>query len=418
MPRLYLRVMAAAQPLEEGEGYALDVEWLIREADGSTRGAGRTDYRGLADIADPNSPWLRDPDNTVVFVPNQFAIQLACEVPGRNAAQIRRALPYAAEEYIATDIEQMHIAHGQITPGEPVLCHLIAHQTLKGWLDCLAGLGIRPGAFCLDSSVMPQDDTTASVLLQNQTALIAAVREAAVVDRDNLPFALNTLADIQTLVCVGDTLSELECGQLATNPELTVFKLGEAGVIDYLATQFDAIHALNILQGPYQPARPNSTLKRNGVRLLALASAWVVLSWLSLVVEGWWSQEEAERLEAESYALYQGVLPDESQPRSLDQLRRRVRAKLGQGRLESEGTGVFIGLTAELANAIDARSRMENLNYAEQRQELTVDIVLPNYAALDVLKQTLADSGVLVEVVNAEQEEGGARSRLRVRYAQ
>ena len=131
MPRPYLRVLSEAipAPMSEADGLAeaapgvavetafeIAVEWLIKEDDGSVRATGVTDYRGLADITDPNVEWLRDPQNTVVFLPSHFVLMVECEVPGRSAAQIRRALPFAAEEYVAADIEQMHIAHGQIRP--------------------------------------------------------------------------------------------------------------------------------------------------------------------------------------------------------------------------------------------------------------------------------------------------------------
>ena len=138
MPRLFLRVLSEATPLPEGEGYDLGVEWLIKENDGSVRGTGVTDYRGLSDIADPNVDWLTNPENTVVYLPSQFVLMVTCEVPGRSAAQIRRALPFAAEEYVASDIELMHIAHRAIKPGTPVLCNIVAHEVMRNCWTALS----------------------------------------------------------------------------------------------------------------------------------------------------------------------------------------------------------------------------------------------------------------------------------------
>ena len=61
---------------------------------------------------------------------------------------------------------------------------------------------------------------------------------------------------------------------------------------------------------------------------------------------------------------------------------------------------------------------MAALSYTDQRKELTVEVMLNSYADLDVIKDKLAGAGVAVEVVSAEQVDAGARSRLRVRYAQ
>ena len=51
MSRLFLRVLSEANLLPDDEGYDLTVEWLIKEDDGSVRGSGTTDYRGLRAIS-------------------------------------------------------------------------------------------------------------------------------------------------------------------------------------------------------------------------------------------------------------------------------------------------------------------------------------------------------------------------------
>jgi len=417
MPRLFIRVLSEANILPDDEGYALGVEWLIKEADGSVRGGGVTDYRGLADVADPNVEWLADPDNTVVFLPSQFVLVVNCEVPGRSTAQIRRALPFAAEEFVATDIEQMHIAHGPIKAGEPVLCNIVAHEVMQNWLACFKSLGVNPGAFILDAAVLPRDDTTASVLFDGNTALVASIAEAATIDPGNLVFALNTL-DVERIVTINGELSDIERGQLDNNPEVEFASVSEHGVLDYLADRVPQADYINLLQERYQAVRPRSANAGRWRAVGALAAVWLVVAFLGMVVQGLWAGAEADRLEAESYAFYKEAFPRESQPRSLDQLRRRMRAKLGQsgGAGDTDGS-VFVGLTAHFANVIDDAGIVDSLSYTEQRQELTVEVMLDSYADLDVIKEKLASAGVEVEVVSAEQEESGARSRLRVRYA-
>ena len=416
MPRLFLRVLSEAQVLPDGEGYDLGVEWLIKENDGSVRGAGVTDYRGLADIADPNVDWLGNPDNTVVYLPSQFVLMMSCEVPGRSIAQIRRALPFAAEEFVATDIEQMHIAHGDIKPGQPVLCNIVSHEVMENWLTCFKSLGVNPGFFIADSAVLPAGDNIASVLFEGDTALVASADQAAVVDKGNLVFALNTLP-VDQLVTINGELSDLEKSQLDKAPDIQHVSVSEYGVIDYLADQFAAASFINLLQDRYKAIRPKSEHASRWQGVGALATLWLVIAFVGLVAQGWWSSAAADRLEAESFAFYKSAFPRESQPNTVDQLRRRMRAKLGQKDEGGEGSA-FVGLTAQFANVIDSNSRVASLSYTDQRKELTVEVMLDSYADLDVIKDKLAGAGVAVEVVSAEQVDAGARSRLRVRYAQ
>ena len=65
MPKLYLRVLSDAQTKPDDEGYEISLDWLITENDGAVRGHGRTDQRGLADVADPNVEWLKDKFNNL-----------------------------------------------------------------------------------------------------------------------------------------------------------------------------------------------------------------------------------------------------------------------------------------------------------------------------------------------------------------
>lgn len=424
MPRLFLRVLSQAKLLSHDddvdsdtpldEGYDLGVEWLIKENDGSVRGTGVTDYRGLADIADPNIEWLKDPDNTVVFLPSQFVLMVTCEVPGRSTAQIRRALPFAVEEFVATDIELMHIAHGGIKAGAPVRCNIVAHETVANWLACFKSLGVNPGYFVADSQVLPTDNNSASVLFEGNTALVAAQDQAAIVDPDNLVFALNSL-DVSRIVVINGELSTLDQGQLDNQPEITHVALSQHGVLDYLADQFHGPGYINLLQGIYTPIRPKSAHSGKWQGVAALAAIWVVVAFVGMVAQGWWASTQAERLQQDSFAFYKDAFPQESQPNTVDQLRRRMRAKLGQSN-GSDNSNTFVGLTAQFANVMTSSGRVDSLSYTEQREELTVEVLLDGYEELESLKDKLAKAGIALEVVSSEAEAAGARSRLRMRY--
>ncbi len=416
MPRLFLRVLSEAQPLPEGEGFDVSVEWLIKEKDGSVRGSGVTDYRGLADVADPNVEWLGDPENTVVILPSQFVLMVNCEVPGRSAAQIRRALPFAAEEFVASDIESMHIAHGTIRPGKPVLCNIVAHEVMTNWLACFNSLQVVPGHFVVDAEALPRGERLASVLFEGDTALIASDSQAAAVDRSNLIFALNTL-DVDRIVAVNGEINDIERGQLESNPEIETLMAGEHGTIDLLAEQFDPAHCINLLQGEYRPARRSNPSATRWRGVVTLAAVWLVLAFIGLIVQGWWASSEADRLQEDSFALYKTLFPRESQPVSIDQLRRRMSAKLGQ-KASDGGASAFVGLTAHFANAVGADSRVQSLHYSGQREELTVEVMLASFEASESLKAELANAGIDAESTNLEREGDRVRSRMRLRFVQ
>ena len=422
MPHLFLRVLTEATPLtessEEGDAqWQLSAEWLIRESSGEIRAQGNSGYQDLTEILDPNAGWLANPDNVVVILPSQFVLTIRCEVPGRNAAQIRRALPFAAEEFVAADIELMHIAHGSIKAGHPVVCNVVAHEAMQNWLACLQSIGLSPGYLVTDTQLLASGEDVVSLLYENGVVLVAAQGQAATVDADNLAFALSGLG-AQQIYCINGELSDLQAGQLDPVPQMHHVALEQGGVFEYLVDEFvqrrhDVNPFINLLQKPYEPARSSNPAVQRWRGVLALAAIWVLVGFVGLVVQGWWAGSEADRLQAESFALYRTAFAQESQPISLEQLRRRMTAKLG-GQKGAAAPSDFVSLLAHLANTIDAKNDLNSLNY--QRDELSVEVMLSSYDDLDPIKSKLGAVGVAVDVTSAEQDGQKIRSRLRLRF--
>ena len=418
MPKLYLRMLTDAKPIPDEEGFDIRVAWLVTENDGSIRGNGVTDHRGLQDVADPNVEWLQDPQNTIIFVPAHFLLQIACEVPGRSTLQIRRALPFAAEEYVAQDIESMHIAHGPIKAGSPIQCSIIAREQMENWLDCLSLVGVKAGYLINDSELLPTSTTSACLLFEQNTVLVAHMTQAAVIDRNNLGLALAGL-DIDHVSVVGGEINDVEAGQAKNKLEVETIGLDESGILGYLSTQFRdaAVGAtfINILQGEYQPERARNHAFSRWQSVVGLAAAWLVVAFLGMVVQGYWSQGEADQLEADSFAFYQKVFPRESQPVSVDQLRRRMASKLGK-KSTGGNESAFVGLLSQFANALDPAHLVSSISYAEQRRELNIEVLLKEYDEIDTLKEKLASNGVTMEPTNAEKVDNQVRSRMKLRY--
>ncbi len=120
MPTLFIRFFDAVRASEDGP--LAELEWLIIDQ-GDTKDRGVTDLRGLADLV--NRVDFSDPSSVVLIVPTEFVVSIRVSIPGRTASQIRRGLPFALEEYLTDDLNNMHIASGAIRPGEPTDCLVI-----------------------------------------------------------------------------------------------------------------------------------------------------------------------------------------------------------------------------------------------------------------------------------------------------
>ncbi|MEQ8484101.1 MAG: type II secretion system protein GspL [Pseudomonadales bacterium] len=410
MPKLFISLLSPAVATDEG--YDVRSAWMIQEDDGRIRARGETDFRGLAELIDPGTDWVGVPGNIVVTVPSEHVLSLSCEVPGRSVGQIRRALPFVVEEFVTSDIESMHLASAEIRRGDPVRVNLIERDVLDGWLACLASLDVRPGYLLPDAELLPAADREASLLLDGDRALIRTRDQAAALDRDNLPLAVSAL-DIDRLTVVHGELTDLETGQLAQEVELVRADSAATGsALEYVARAWRQADAINLLQGAYRPRQPVNPLWERWRPAAALAAVWVGVALVAMSAQAIYASYQADRLSAESEALYRSWFPQEQR---VTNVRRQLQAKLGERSAESGG-GLLPYLTA-LAAVTDGSARIQSLNFTGERNELAVDMTVGGFDALDQIKGNLAEHGVDAEITSAEQLPDGVRARMRLRGA-
>ena len=412
MPTLFLRLQSNARHAEDG--YQLNVAWCIVEDDGSDRAKGQTDYRGLTDLIDPSADWLQDPGNIVVLVPAEHVLVMSCEVPGRSSGQIRRALPFVVEEFLASDIEAMHLASGPINRGEPISVNLIDRVQLEDWLDCLNSLDIRPGYLISETELIPAQDGGASVLVDGDSCTIRTARQAAAVDRDNLLLALGAL-ELNEIKLVNGQLTDLERGQL--DEGVTVHQAEDRADADdgnafaYLRQSWqEASEPVNLLQGGYTQKRPVSRSQGRWRAVATLAGVWLLVGLIGVIAQGFWAGTQADALETRSADLYRDIFPGETR---IINVRRQMSQKLGQ-RVDGQGRG-FAEYLGYLAQGIDRNASILSLNYTETRDELAADLLLRNYDELERMKQRLGQLGVNVDITSAEQQDTGVRARIRLK---
>ena len=408
MPTLFIRALSPAT--RDEEGLHLSSTWLILEDDGSERAKGKADLRGLSELIDPSANWLQKPNNIVVIVPGEHVLGVSCEVPGRSIGQIRRALPFVVEEYVATEIEGMHLASGLIRRGHPIRCNLIDKELLEDWLECFASLDLNPGQFVSEADLLPTRPDQVSVLFDGDSVILKTEDQSATVDRANLVLALESVEATNVLLINGQ-MHDLERSQL--DQEINVEMVG--GVNDstlmYLATRWhEDRDAINLLQGVYaanRPADPNLSRWRAVAMLMLI---WLAVGFIGMTVQGFWAGIQADGLQAESEALFHDIVGSQQR---VTNVRRQLQSLLGERSL-TDGPG-FSGYMSALASVLDPGVSVLSVNYTDARGELDAELVISGYEDLDRIKASLAERGVALETVTAEQQETGVGARIRLR---
>ncbi len=91
-----------------------------------------------------------------VIVPGTEVLTTETEAPAKNAAKLAQVIPYALEERVADEIEDLHFAIGERnaeTGRVPVV--VVARARIDAWLSTLRAAGFSPQAIYSEASLLP-----------------------------------------------------------------------------------------------------------------------------------------------------------------------------------------------------------------------------------------------------------------------
>ena len=392
------------------------IEWLIRDDGQAVADHGWTTRAALREVVAEHAPWADDPARVVVFIAAADLLMLACRVPGRNAAQIRRAAPYAIEEFVTEDIDAMHVAIGAIGRQAPVECLVAPKSSMEAWQRCLADAGIVAGFVTSDAMAIAAEAGAIAVVYDGAAALVRAPGQAASMDLGNLPNVLDALqAELEqngelVLRQIGGAMSDLDLSQAGFAPQQVEPVALEGPVLAHLAETFDNAGAINLLQGEFAVRRrPSGTLAPwRGVAASFAAAA--VLALAAMAAEGIWASHRAEALAGEAAALFRAIYDVE---RVQGDPARRMRARLGQTSASASGFHRLAGDLGLALQELPGGYELRSLSYSERRG-LGAEVVVADYDTLERLQTSLVGRG-LRRAVRAARARQSAAWRLNMR---
>ena len=414
MPHLFIRFSTLSQ--EAGGDFKGILDVLVQDGE-EEPGEGYVEAAALGDFVAAQAPWASDPANVTALVPAAEVLALTCAVPGRTATQLRRAAPYAVEEFITEDIEAMHVACGDLVRGEPVRCLVTPRARMGRWLACLAAADIEPGLLTADAAALPGGAETVTVLFEGDHALVRGGDQVADVDVENLSTAIAgaraALGEVErpTLRLLNGRMSESDALAAGFEPEDVPTPPAAVSVLRVLAESIaqESASPINLAQGDFAVKRRVGGAWAHWRPAAALAGIALAFVLALTTAEGVWASYKANALREEVRALYREVFATDRVPGNPA---RAMRSRLGQAPVDTPG---FHRLLGELGVALQAGGRHElrSVTFSE-RNGLVAEIMVADYDTVEELQKALAQRGLLAEVGSSEQQEGRVRANLRI----
>jgi len=402
------------QPSADLTSQAGNLHWYYLTEQGDVT-SGEVDAENLVSLVEQHPSWFETPNRVALMLTGEDIVHLNVSVPGRSIKSIRQALPFAIEEFITSDIDDVHIAHRAIRSNEPVHCAVINRARLKFWLDLFSNSSITLGAVVSQAQLLRPESGEAALLFEGDQVLVVTEDQDALVDRDAVLEILASL-DLSSLTSVGGLLTDLEVSQLSATPSLNNV---EAPVGNYLVKRLSptgggltsAPNLLNLLQGEFAVRFDESSRDALWRRTLGIAALWFLAIIGGLSVQGIWLENKTNQLDTKNFTTYRELFPRDSVPVTATQLKRRLANKLSSTP-ETDNNVSMVDLLLRTTNALGTNSELQSLRFRAKQMELTAEVLIANFEELEAIKARSQAMGIAVEVSDASAEQKKVRARL------
>ncbi|HEY6484312.1 MAG TPA: type II secretion system protein GspL [Steroidobacteraceae bacterium] len=392
--------------------------WIVTDARGNSAGPAQS---GSLSLVAPRSVGRR----VAVLVAGTDVLLTEPDVPMKSGTKLQQVVPFALEEQLADDIDELHFAFGK-RAGESsrVPVAVVRRSLMDEWLTLLRANGIEPEALYADSDLLPQNPGQAVALLEEDVIVVRPPSGAPV----TLP--IEALAD--ALEIVQQSTPELsaagarglvlytgaaewhqhsaEVEALRERFDGIKVQLLAGGPLPLFAQQLPATTPINLLQGPYA-VKTAHTVGWQAWRMAAM----LLVALIGLHVAGKATElsllKRSERaIDASIGDTFRAAMPGEQS--SLD-ARRRMEQRLLAARNASDAGGLLPALAALVqAKSAVPGAVVQALSFHQGAVDLKVSA--PDAASLDRMSQTLRGNGWQAELTAGNTVGSAYEGRIQI----
>lgn len=356
----------------------------------------------------------------VVLAPANRVLLTSVNLPIRNAAKLRQALPFALEEQVAEDLDKLHFSSGRRNPSGTVPAAIVRREDLEAWLGQLAEVGIEPSALYAEHGGMPSSPTASVWMLERDTCLARRPGEPPIaiegdsVD-DFLVFAdprqdqrdAEQASHLTVYLGVDERRQyEAELESLRESLVSLDVKLLPDGTLPHLAAGAISGSGVNLLQGPFAPKTGIEKMWRPWRSAAALLLVLVVITIGRQAIE----LSKLKRVDAELDAAIENVfreaMPDVQR---IVNPRRQMETRLAAIRAARGGAEApFLQSLEALSQAIGAAPGSSVVSLSFRTGIMEVKLTAPSVDALDSIQRSVEAAGSLDAAILSANPRGDA----------
>jgi general secretion pathway protein L len=362
-----------------------------------------------------------------VLVPGTDVLLLEPELPAKAGTKLAQIVPYALEEQLADDIDDLHFAIGKRSADSlRTQVAVVARALMDDWLGAVQGVGIVPECVYADTDLLPANPGQAVAWLDGDSVVVRpagggspitmpadALAEALALVQPAEEFTVGTRG--RGLILYTGAAEWQEHGPTveAVREQFDGIKVQVLtdGPLALLAQQMSSGDAINLLQGSYAPQTSDTVGWRAwriaAVLLACLVGLHVAGNATELIV----LKKRERNIDASIDQAFRAAMPGEH---NTTDARRRMEQRL----VTVRGGGEFSGLLPALGALAAARSGAQGtVVQALSFRAGSVDLKLaaPNAESLDHISRALRDSGWQADLTAGNVAGSTYEGRIQIR---
>mgnify|MGYP003637384765 FL=1 len=371
------------------------------------------------------------------LLPAYAALCTEVSVPGNQSRYVQQALPFAVEDQIAQDIDEMHLVLGEKSKAGQFRVIGVDHALFSSLFDDLNDEELVGAlrSIHLDSELIDLEENALKILLTaNQSFVIEKNRQAISMHNGNLISYLDALflapqdGDSQEERSVAIVLdktaqdsSKMLLAEIEQYPHITTHVTQYPDTaFEYICAQFFKLKRtpLNLCQGNYQVSSKSKGAWAKWRAVALIAGLGFVLQLGLFVGEGMYLNAQSELVSHNALVEYKKAVSGASNI-SVDKLPRIIKGQLNQLNTVGAVKLDFLDLLGEAGNQFNSSSfksslTFNSINYSEQRGELMLEMHAQSFEQLEALKKAIVDSGLNAKISSAVQEKEYFKGRISI----
>ena len=354
--------------------------------------------------------------NVIILLPLEQMLLTSVNTRARKQKHLQKAVPFALEDELADDVENLHFALGQRYDENDFPVAVIDKQILDNIIDELAAVGIYPDLITADVFGLPFREGTWTLLIENERALVRTdTYQGFTIDLHNLQQMLTsslrqaeiTPAELNVYCC-----DEQQIGVKKLNLPISTNELDDCPP-GLFADGLNEDECINLLQTSYK--KKDKKHQQFGAWKVAaiLFGAWLALSFISVFLDHARLSKQEKKLNTQIVQLTKQTFPD-MQNVSADSARTKMEARLKNFMDTASGQSQagFMELLAMSGESMKQAGKVDisSLHYREGK--LNMSVKSSDVQVLDTVKQTLKSKNYATDIQSANTQGNTVEAKL------